>query len=271
VEPDILVLDEVLAVGDIRFQQKCFRKIREFQRNHKTILFVTHDVGAVINFCTEAVWLKDGEVFQSGKPDDICKSYVAYMAYDSLPEEGKSGLNGEGKEGIQEKALREEIEWEGVGGCSSFGEGGAEIKRVTLYDKASNKKTKIFAGQMRTVLLMEIEINKNLFSPIVGFILKDRYGHPLLGVNNYIYGVDFKEFQKGTKVLVSFDFDFPRLKNGYYSFSIAVAEGTQTNHVQHHWVHDAYLIQIAGHDIRSQQEYSLIVDGVEIEAKTLQL
>src|SRR5271169_4397552 len=77
VDPDILIIDEALSVGDIRFQQKCFRKIREFQKNNKTIILVTHDVGAVKSFCNSALWLVEGALYLMGEPDDVCKKYIS--------------------------------------------------------------------------------------------------------------------------------------------------------------------------------------------------
>ncbi len=71
VDPDILIVDEALSVGDIKFQLKCFRKFDEFQKAGKTILFVTHDTGAVQNYCSQAIWLNDGVVKEIGNPEVI--------------------------------------------------------------------------------------------------------------------------------------------------------------------------------------------------------
>lgn len=79
VDPDILILDEVLAVGDVRFQQKCIRKIKDFQERGKTIVFVTHDTGAVARFCTEAYWIEAGEIRERGEPARVVREYLAFM------------------------------------------------------------------------------------------------------------------------------------------------------------------------------------------------
>ncbi len=78
-EPEILLVDEVLAVGDVRFQQKCIRKIKDFQERGKTILFVTHDTGAVARFCTEAYWIEAGEIRERGEPARVVREYLAFM------------------------------------------------------------------------------------------------------------------------------------------------------------------------------------------------
>ncbi len=79
VDPDILILDEVMAVGDVRFQQKCIRKIKEFQERGKTIVFVTHDTGAVARFCTEACWIEAGSIRAQGDPSRVVREYLACM------------------------------------------------------------------------------------------------------------------------------------------------------------------------------------------------
>jgi ABC-type polysaccharide/polyol phosphate transport system ATPase subunit len=76
VDPDILIVDEVLAVGDIRFQQKCFRKIREFIEKDITIIFVSHDMGAIANLCNRVMWLKDNRIYRWGNPEEVISEYV---------------------------------------------------------------------------------------------------------------------------------------------------------------------------------------------------
>ena len=78
---DILIVDEALSVGDMRFQQKCFRRMKKFKDSGKTVLFVTHDQGTVINFCNYVYWIKDGEIFQHGESSEVVKKYISYMAY----------------------------------------------------------------------------------------------------------------------------------------------------------------------------------------------
>lgn len=79
-EPEILLLDEILAVGDAGFQNKCFEKIRNFQSCDKTILFVSHDQEAVAKYCTRAVLLSKAQVVRSGKPDQIIPLYLKELA-----------------------------------------------------------------------------------------------------------------------------------------------------------------------------------------------
>jgi len=76
VDADILLVDEILAVGDQHFQEKCIAKMKELKAQGKTMVFVTHSMGTVKEFCTRAVWLSDGVVKMDGKPDDVIEEYL---------------------------------------------------------------------------------------------------------------------------------------------------------------------------------------------------
>jgi len=81
VEPEILIVDEVLSVGDMRFQQKCIRKMEKLADYGVTILFVTHDTGLINKFCNRAIWIKDGEIKNIGSSSQITKEYFSFMSF----------------------------------------------------------------------------------------------------------------------------------------------------------------------------------------------
>lgn len=82
VDPDILIVDEILSVGDIRFQSKCFNKFKEFKEKGVTIIYVGHDVGLMKSFCDEAFWLHNGEIIERGDPSEVAAKYVEFMYLD---------------------------------------------------------------------------------------------------------------------------------------------------------------------------------------------
>lgn len=86
VEPDILIVDEILSVGDMRFQAKCFNKFKEFQEKGVTILYVGHDVGMMRTFCDKAMWLNNGRLVDIGDPTFICAKYTEFMYLDDISE-----------------------------------------------------------------------------------------------------------------------------------------------------------------------------------------
>lgn len=170
VDPEVLIIDEALSVGDVRFQQKCFRKFKEFKNAEKTIIFVSHDTGSVVNYCDRAIWLMDGVIHQTGKPEDVTKNYLSYMYY---------GMEGEKKssETINVKSITtndiNRLDLESVKECQSFGEGGASIRRVGLFSE-SDEKIKLFKGGEKVNFYVELEILKDIDNPIVGFTMKDQ-------------------------------------------------------------------------------------------------
>lgn len=263
VDPDILIIDEALSVGDFRFKQKCLRKINQFRESGKTILFVSHDQSSVINFCTRAIWLLDGVIHQSGDPGEICKDYISYMAYGDKKLEQPAGevVSLEADQGRK----TEQLDWVDIGGCESFGVGGAVIEKVCFVSQKTHTRIEMFEGGERVAFSILLRTNVAIFSPIVGFHVSDVKGIRLFGMNNYALGIDLGEFRAGEVKKVVFEFDFPFLKVGNYSFSPAVADGTQIDHVQHHWVHDAYIVRIASNDLAAALGHYLVIkDHVEI-------
>jgi len=243
VDPDILVVDEALAVGDIRFQQKCYRKFREIQASGKTIIFVTHDTGVVNNYCNRAIWLDDGSVKKMGSPESVTKDYVSFMYYgmESASEETKTEIRNVGS-----APDVKDLDLESVAGCQSFGEGGAKITRVGLYSVSTGEKIKVFKGGEKVNFYVEMEILQMKKDLIFGFFVKDIYGNGLFGLSSDV--LKSKIDLRSRRSLICFEFDFPFLKNGNYFFTVAVCFGTQENHVNMHWVHDAYIVTIVNPD-----------------------
>ncbi len=269
VDPDILIVDEALSVGDFRFRQKCLRKFDSFLEQNKTILFVTHDHGSVIKFCTRAIWLKDGKVWGNGDPGEVCKNYISFMSYGddsleysladtpvTLPEEKNISLK---KMGIARVVRNETLPWQSVEGCASFGAMGAEIKRVAFFSPKKKKKIEVFEGGERVVFSVEFAVKQDIGTPIVGFHLINAKGMHVLGLNSAAANIDFKALHEGDLKVVEFEFDFPYLKEDVYSFSPAIAEGTLDEHIQHHWVHDACIVRIVSGDNFSDMGNQLVI------------
>ncbi len=254
VDPEILIVDEALSVGDMRFQQKCYRKIKAFKEAGVTILFVSHDTGAVLNFCDRCIWLKDGRVERDGVPAEVVREYTAYMAFDASTEQAAAPAP---------KQLAEASEaWTDVRSCSSFGDRGAEILRVAFVDRKTGRALSMLEGGEEVSFRMEVRFQRDLDQLIYGLLLKDSYGNQLINVNSFVYGYRPAKRRAGDTIVASLDFTFPRIRNGDYVFSCAVAEGTMEAHVEHHWVHDTTVVRVAKNDPRYQVGSYLILDEV---------
>ncbi len=259
VDPEILIIDEALSVGDMRFQQKCYRRIRDFKDAGVTILFVSHDMGAVLSFCDRALWLKDGKIEDDDVPAKVVRAYTAYMNYDTATAD----------EVVAQKALPPAgSEWQDVAGCASFGDGGAEITRVSLTGEDERVRAEVLSGGERVVFRMETVFKRDMEVPLYGLLLKDSYGNQILSINTAVYEFPTVPRKAGERVVFRFAFAMPMLRNGEYTMSAAIAEGTQDAHVEHHWVHDALLLQIANGSLKHKLGCWFVVEQADLSEHT---
>jgi lipopolysaccharide transport system ATP-binding protein len=254
VDADILVVDEALAVGDAFFTQKCMRFLRNFMKTG-TVLFVSHDTGSVKSLCNRAIWLEKGDVSQEGSPKDVCESYLQAF-FEAF--QGKSSINKQKDNRVEERShfkdqrdqfincsnLRNDIKvFEFNPESSGFGKGDARIMNVEFLDNDENPLAWIVGGE-EVILRVRVSTQSSLDSPIVGFFVKDRLGQCLFGDNTYLTYLDDPVFCPEKHFLIAnFLFRMPRLAAGDYSVTVAIADGTQQEHVQHHWIHDAVLFR----------------------------
>lgn len=251
VDADILVIDEALAVGDVFFNQKCMRFLRIFIKTG-TVLFVSHDTNSIRSLCDKAIWIEKGTVLQAGSPKDISESYLEafYEAQQgkstttriklkpkqtvaAVPKDSRQAL-------INASNLRNDLEvFEFKTDAASFGGGDAQIMAVKFLDADGNHLSWIVGGE-NVILRVEIIAHALLKSPIIGFFVKDKLGQSLFGDSSWITYLDEPVVANENQILTAeFAFNMPRLSAGNYSISVAVANGTQAEHVQHHWIHDA--------------------------------
>lgn len=245
VDPDVLVLDEVLAVGDVRFQQKCIRKIQDFQQRGKTILFVTHDTGAVVRFCSEAIWLDQGAIREIGNPDTVVRNYLAFMNQEGA--DVPVGMEGVSSSPVVDTrdAAPADIPWSPVEARESFGVRGAVVQRVALCHAGTFCTADGLLGTETLDLHIDYAATRAIAHPIFGFTVKDRLGTVILEANTDVYRMSVRPLSAGERRFVRFRFRLPSLRNGEFTISVAVAEGDQARHVQHHWIHDALTLVIA--------------------------
>ncbi|WP_063847477.1 ABC transporter ATP-binding protein [Bacillus sp. FJAT-28004] len=240
VEPEILIIDEALSVGDIRFQQKCYRKIREFKEKG-TVLFVSHDLGAISNFCDRVVWFNEGEIYKDGAPGDIIDEYHAFMTYDTI----LNDLNDtEDKENImisQGNSFSNDSQ--------VFGEMGAEIVDAKLLNYLGTENGYITGGE-KVQLIVRVFARESLLMPIIGFVLKDRIGNSIVIMNTEIENMEIRPILINKTYVFKWNFQFPMIRDGVYSLDLAIADGTYEQHVQHHWISDALLV-----DVRNKKTY----------------
>ncbi len=252
VDADILVIDEALAVGDAFFTQKCMRFLRNFMKTG-TVLFVSHDTAAVKSLCSRVIWLEKGEVQEQGSPKEVCELYLQAF-YEA--QQGKSSSTKMKPAAIAAREpqasrdqrlafvnnsnLRNDLQVFAFDPESkSFGQGGAQITAVDFYDQDGAALTWVVGGEQVSLRIQAVA-HVDMDAPIIGFTVKDSRGQALFGDNTYLSYNDYPLFyQAGSCIEAEFSFLMPILPAGDYSVGVAIANGSQQTHIQHHWVHDA--------------------------------
>ncbi|MBU9379532.1 ABC transporter ATP-binding protein [Burkholderia gladioli] len=260
VDADVLVIDEALAVGDAFFTQKCMRFLRAFMERG-TILFVSHDTNAVVNLCTRVVWLDKGQVRAVGPSKDVCDAYLEAFYDEQHRVSGQSRQSsGERRrvvrtisegdardqraELVNGSTLRNDIElFRFSQDAKHFGLGGAVIEHVRVEDVSGTPLNWVVGGEIVSVRV-SVKALQGLDRVIVGFIVRDRLGQNLFGDNTFLTTLrESFSVVPGECFTVRFLFRMPALPVGDYSVTVAVADGSQDEHVVHQWLHDAVLLK----------------------------
>ncbi|WP_028489263.1 ABC transporter ATP-binding protein [Thiothrix lacustris] len=255
VDADILVIDEALAVGDIFFTQKCMRFLRDFKRNG-TILFVTHDTNSVISLCDRAIWLDKSKMKKFDAVKIVCESYLeelyasnsskittessassrAFVAMESFRDVRQDIIN--------QSFFRNDLEvFRFSDAGEDFGTGLVQLKDA-YFTCLNQKAVSWFIGGEVVDLHIVAHSKIKLFSPIVGFLVKNKLGQNLFGDNTFLSYINQRlVVEEGEYFSAAFQFRMPLMPSGDYTVGIAIADGTQESHVVHHWIHDAIVFK----------------------------
>lgn len=238
-DPDILIADEVLAVGDMNFTQKCLAKMREFKEQGKTVVLVTHDVNSVKSFCDKAVWLDEGRIITMGPAKLVADDFRNFMLYGVISDLGSQS--------DRETAGVSASPGDCIGGSSAetptdAGRPGPSwlkpnlARRTVTGGKVNIERYRFVDDLSRAVLdswrpghTLEFQIQFRALQPCLlhsfGFTLHDRNGLIALHLNSEFFGA--KKFEPAVGILyqASFRFDAPNLAGGDYSISYSCSEG----------------------------------------------
>lgn len=272
VDADILVIDEALAVGDAVFTQKCMRFLRTFKRTG-TVLFVSHDASSILSLCDRAIWIDGGVLRMQGSAQEVSNAYMEYTAQevygDTLKLRAIKESRGESIEDLEPSAAAEsEVDngtavhiFDNIAQSDGWESDQARIVSVTIEDSQGNALG-VFRGGERVTVRIRARCVAPLISPILGFFVKDRLGQSLFGEHTYSYQRNVAT-SRGDLLEAVFSFRLPLLPNGSYSMTVSIADGEPFNHVQHHWLHDALLINVVSDRLR----YGLV--GIPFDSVTM--
>lgn len=250
VEPEILIVDEALSVGDVFFQAKCYRRMEEIRQNGTTILMVTHDMGSIIKYCDKVVLLNKGEFIAEGEPGRMVDLYKKILAnqMDSLREELESDFSGGMElEGSEKKVLSSKEAAAAHTGAdgglmkdkitinsdrTEYGDGRAEIFDLGLFDARGNLTNLLIKGETFTIK-ERIRFNAPLQNPIFTYTIRDKKGMDLSGTNTMYEGADVKPVGPGDVYDVSFTQKMT-LQGGEYLLSMSCTGFEGEEHVVYH-------------------------------------
>ena len=204
VDPDILIVDEALSVGDVFFQNKCYRRFEEFRDKGKTILFVTHDMGSVIRYCNRCVLLNAGKKVGEGKPQEMVDLYKRIMVgqWNENEEKNLTIANSIDSTNVNVNRLwKEQISTNPD--MEVYGDGRAEIIDFGIFSDSGNIGNNVYKGDYYTVK-MKVRINDDNLNPIFAFKLRDVKGTELTGTNTMLEDIDTSHCKNGDIVTISF-------------------------------------------------------------------
>ena len=221
VDPDVLLVDEALAVGDAIFQHRCIRRIKELQDQGKTIVFVSHDIGTVKAMCSEALFIAAGEVRAIGDPSDVANLYHAHIAGLETRCGGPTEPVPRAPAASAASVFRADPTFDQRAGFFRHGTGAARIRDVELLD-AQFRPLAAADFNQDTILRVHIEFYEDVPTCILGYFVRDRTGTNVIGTNTYEENVPIPPCKSGQTVVVDFRHRLP-LMAGTYSVTTALA------------------------------------------------
>lgn len=202
VNPEILLIDEILAVGDAKFGRKCIDKIEEYKDRGKTILFVSHDLSSVEKFCDRALWLEKGTLMAEGYPREVVDRYLTYIEQEESDlyaieheklkdcletrENCPAGFNGDG---FDPSSARENIKEK-----KRWGNGDVDIHLVRFTDGKNNEKYVFNTGEQLTIEL-HYRTKKIIEEPVFGVGIYQPNGTCVYGTNTYIENIELEKIE----------------------------------------------------------------------------
>lgn len=238
VEPDILIVDEVLSVGDMAFQLKCFKKFEQFKDAGKTILFVTHNIGDVLKQCNRSIIISNGKKIYDGTVKEGVEKYKK-MIVGINPDEEKKDKDENNEDNIEKEEISngkiEKISddydktiWKENfiqnPNITEYGNGQAEVIDYGMFDINGNY-INAFDNDEEIILKSKIKFNENIKSPIFTMTLKDFHGNDIAGTNTDIEKISTGEFKKGDIAICEFKVKFP-VCPGKYTLSFSCTRFT---------------------------------------------
>ena len=230
IDPEILIVDEALSVGDVFFQSKCYKKFEEFKEAGKTIIFVSHDLSSIQKYCDRAILLDKGSKIGEGKPSEIIDMYKRAMV-GMLEDEAE-------EEKEQDKAqpipLNPDVQ--------EYGDRLIEITGFSIIDNTGKATTTLIKGDAFTI---QVKITSHIETsdPIVAFTIKDPKGTDITGTNTMFEGINVGNMSVGDERTISFKQNLD-IQGGQYILSLGCTRYENDDFKVYHRLYDVCSIAV---------------------------
>jgi lipopolysaccharide transport system ATP-binding protein len=230
VDPEVLIVDEALAVGDAIFASRCVQKFEELRRKNVTVLLVSHDLGLIKRLADRAAFMLDGRIIMQGAPKDAVNQYVGFV----LDRERASKEKSTGQ-------LQESVAASSISSKTSFrhGDGASRVLDVGILD-STGQTCRAFRPGESIILRIRAAFQKPVLNPVVGILIRNRIGMDIFGTNTRLEGAELGDFDSGDEIEVDFEMDC-LLSRQEYTVTVAVQ---YWNGLSQDWLDDVLDFQV---------------------------
>ena len=236
IDPEILIVDEALAVGDVFFQSKCYHKFEEFKKMGKTILFVSHDLTSIAKYCDKVVLLNKGVKLAEGNPKDMVNKYKKLLVHqlDEETLEDVSGKSAIGEKSSDKSAWKNNFEVNPT--VIDYGEKQAEIVDFAMIDQYGTYSSIIEKGSVYKVKA-KIHFHETVKNPIFTITIKNKQGTDITGTNTMFERIETGTVNAGEERIVTYEQQM-NLQGGDYLLSLGCTGYVGDNFVVYHRLYD---------------------------------
>lgn len=239
IDPEILIVDEALSVGDVFFQAKCYRKFEEFKKLGKTILFVSHDLGSISKYCDRVVLLNKGKLIGEGDSKEIIDMYKKVLV-NQLDEDGNEYDSGHDIASGNKNSWKSQMVIDE--NYNQYGNGLAEIIDFCVVDDEGMITNNIIKGH-EFKIKMKVKFHETVEDPILAFTIKDKQGTEICGTNTMIEKIIIEPMKPGDIISITFQQDM-YLQGTEYLLSFGCTGYRNGDFTVYHRVYDVFNITV---------------------------
>jgi len=270
IDPEILIVDEALAVGDIYFQQRCLRHLHRMRERNVTVVFVSHSPTELRALCTRSLWLDQGRVREIGDTDPVIGRYLAHSAGGHLVtgnqvrDEAPAAEEAATEPNPEPQALPAVAVSAPYPGSVTplgevrhrYGNRRAEVMGADITDAKGHVVKEAREGD-ELIVRVEVLAVERVDRPIVGFLMRNERGETIYGTNTAREQIALKALEAGTRKLVSFRWTAPGLASRRYSFTLGVSDGELAAYQTCDYAEDALTLNWLGADTEAGEYMSV--------------